>query len=93
MRYRLGKPVDPSYVTEDGTPFQDVDEFKRLLLRDEDRLARALALKLLTYATGAAPTAVDRPEIDELVAAIREKDHGLRTLVHEIVQCELFRNK
>jgi len=93
MAYHIGKKVDPSDVTEDGKPFANVDEFKQLLLRDKDQLARALATKLITYATGAAPTAVDRPEIDALVDRIREKDYGLRTLVHEIVKSELFRNK
>lgn len=93
MAYHIGKKVDPSDVTEDGKPFANVDEFKQLLLRDKDQLARALATKLITYATGAAPTAVDRPEIDAIVDRIREKDYGLRTLVHEIVRSELFRNK
>ena len=34
---------------------QNIDEFKQLLLKDKDQLARALAEKLLTYATGAPP--------------------------------------
>jgi hypothetical protein len=93
MAYHIGKKVDPSDVTEDGKPFANVDEFKQLLLRDKDQLARALATKLITYGTGAAPTSVDRAEIDRLVAAVREKDYGLRSLVHEIVKSELFRNK
>ena len=93
MAYHLGKRVDPSDVTEDGKPFADVDEFKQLLLRDKDQLARALATKLVTYATGAAPTSVDRPEIDALVAGIRAKHYGLRSLVHAIAQSSLFRSK
>jgi hypothetical protein len=93
MQYRLGKPVDPSNVTEDGAPFDNIDEFKQLLLRDKDRLARALTTKLLTYATGGMPSPVDRPEIDRIVAAIHDEDYGFRSLVHEVVQSELFRNK
>jgi hypothetical protein len=93
MSYHRGQPVDPSYVTADGQPFEDIDEFKELLLRDKDQLARARAVKLLTYATGGAPTAADRPQIDALVAEIREKDDGLRALVHAVVQSELFRTK
>ena len=93
MAYHIGKKVDPSDVTEDGKPFANVDEFKQLLLRDKDQLARALATKLITYGTGAAPTSVDRAEIDAIVAAVRPKDYGLRSLVHEIVKSDLFRNK
>jgi hypothetical protein len=37
--------------------------------------------------------AADRPEIEAIVRRSRERDHGLRTLVHEIVQSDLFRRK
>jgi hypothetical protein len=93
MQYREGKAVDPSDVTEDGRPFKNVDEFKQLLLTDKDRLARALAAKLTTYATGAAPTPVDRAVLDEMVAKVRDKNYGLRSLIHEVVQSELFQTK
>ena len=77
----------------DGRRFRDIDAYKQLLLTDKDQLARALAEKLLTYATGAAPAAADKPEIEALVRAVRPKDYGFRTLVHEIVQSKLFQNK
>jgi hypothetical protein len=93
MAYHRGKPVDPTGITPDGAAFQDVDEFKALLLRDQDQLARAVTVKLLTYATGAAPTASDRPAIDAIVSEVRERDYGLRSLVHAVVQSELFRYK
>jgi hypothetical protein len=93
MSYHEGKPVDPSDVMPDGQAFKNVDEFKQILLQDKDQLARALAAKLATYATGAAPTAADRPEIERIVADIRNKNYGLRSLVHAVVQSELFRNK
>jgi hypothetical protein len=90
MPYHLGRKVDPSDVLPDGSKFKDVDELKQLLLKDRDRLARALAGKLLTYATGAAPEAGDEAEIDAIVAKVRQKDYGLRSLVHEMVQSRLF---
>ena len=55
MRYQKGPTVDPADVLPDGPKFQNIDEFKQLLLKDKDQLARALAEKLLTYATGGAP--------------------------------------
>jgi hypothetical protein len=93
MQYGQGKAVDPSDVLEDGRPFANVDEFKQLLLSDKDRLARALAAKLTTYATGAAPTPVDRVALDAMVAKVRDKNYGLRSLIHEVAQSDLFRNK
>ncbi len=93
MPYRIGKPVDPSDVMADGQRFRNIDEFKQLLLKDKDQLARALAVKLLTYATGGAPAENDKSEIEAIVAAVRQKNYGFQTLVHEIVQSKVFQSK
>jgi hypothetical protein len=93
MRYRKGPAVDPSDVLPDGRGFKNIDEFKQLLLKDPDQLARALTEKLLTYATGGAPGSVDRSEVEALVRGARAKNYGFRSLVHDVVQSPLFRNK
>jgi hypothetical protein len=93
MPYHKGKPVDPSDVLPTGERFKNIDEFKELLLKDKNQLARALTERLVTYATGAASQAADKAEIEEIVGRIREKDYGLRSLVHEVVQSKLFREK
>ena len=56
-------------------------------------MARALTERLVTYATGGVPEAADKPEIEAIVAKIRDKNYGLRTLVHEIVQSKMFQHK
>jgi hypothetical protein len=93
MRYKKGPPVDAADVLTDGRRFKNIDEYKQLLLQDKDSLARALTVKLTSYATGGAPSKSDRPEVDVIVARIRPRDYGLRTLVQEIVQSKLFREK
>jgi hypothetical protein len=93
MPFAEGKPVDPADVLSGGRRFQNIDELKQLLLEDKDQLARGLTAKLLTYATGRAPDAADQPEIDAIVDEIRDENCGFRSLVHEIVQSELFRRK
>ena len=93
MRYRHGPQVDASDVLPDGRRFEDVDQYKQLLLTDVDQVSAALATKLLTYATGVAPTAADRREIESIVEAVKRKRYGFRSLVHEVIQSELFRNK
>jgi mono/diheme cytochrome c family protein len=92
MYYRLGRKVDPADVME-GTKFRDIDGLKQVLLKDKDRIARALTVRLLTYATGGAPDTVDRRDLNALVDKVRDKKYGLRTLVHEIVQGKPFRRK
>ena len=85
--------VDPSDELPDGRKFENIDELKELLLADKDQLARALTEKLLTYATGAAPTTGDRAEIESIVRRIADKNYGFRSLVHEIVQSKVFQSK
>jgi len=93
MPYLQGKKVDPSDEMPDGQRFRDVDEFKQLLLKEREQIARALTTRLVTYATGATVQTSDRPEIEAIVSRIRERNYGLRTLVHEVVASKLFQNK
>jgi mono/diheme cytochrome c family protein len=92
MPYREGKKVDPADEFEGGK-FADVDDFKRLLLKDPDRLASALTVKLLTYATGGSPLTLQKEDVEAIVKAAREKKYGLRSLVHALVQSKAFRHK
>jgi hypothetical protein len=83
-RYLKGPAVDPD---------EDIHAFKRRLLKDPDQLARALAAKLLSYATGGAPETADKPDVEAIVQAIRGRNYGLRGLVHEIVASRPFLRK
>jgi hypothetical protein len=76
-----------------GKKFADSDAFKKLLLEDPDQIARALTTRLLVYATGHGSEPADHDAIEKLVATIRAKDYGFRTLIHEIVQSDAFQNK
>lgn len=93
MMYNKGPKVDPSDVLASGEKFANIDEFKAILLKDPDKLARGLVKHLLTYATGAAPTNADREAIDAIVAKAREKRYGFRELIHLIVRSDAFRMK
>ena len=84
FRFVLGARVDK---------FANIDDLRQILLKDRDQLARALAEKLVTYATGAAPTAPDKPDIEAIVQKVRDNNYGVRSLVHEVVQSKLFRHK
>lgn len=93
MRYLNGPPVDASDTLPDGRKFQNIDEYKQLLLADKDQVARALAAKILAYATGAEPTTADQAEIEGIVARMRDRNYGLRSLVHEVAQSQIFKHK
>jgi hypothetical protein len=91
--YLEGPKVDPTGELGDGRRFKDIDEFKQLLLKEKDQVARAMARRLVVYATGGTSESADAAEIEAIVARTREKNLGLRTLVHEVVQSRLFREK
>ena len=92
-QYKEGPPVDASGELPDGRKFQDVKDFKKLLLDQQDQIMTALANNLVTYATGAGIEFADRDRIANLVQHAKGQGSGLRTLVHEVIQSPLFLNK
>jgi hypothetical protein len=88
-----GPDVEKGGVTHDGKAFTTIEEYKAILLQDPDQIIRSLAEKLVTYATGAEPQFADREVLDQIVARLKSRNNGLRSLVHEIVQSRMFRSK
>ena len=93
FHYSLGQPVDASGELPDGRPFQNVRELKQLLAADPEPLARNLLGQLAVFATGAPVRFADRPELARMLARSRAGDYGVRQLLHELVQSDLFLNK
>ncbi len=90
--FRRGQPVDAS-GEYNGQPFGDVTEFQKILARDDRQLARNLANQLILYGTGAPVRFADRAAREAMLDRIAPGGYGLRALIHEIVQSELFQNK
>ena len=91
--YYTAKRVDASGQLHDGRGFGDIHEYIALLLEDERKPARNLAEQLTVYATGARIRFSDRAEIAAILDRSKASDYGVRTIIHEIVQSPLFRNK
>ncbi len=91
--FHFGLPVDCAGTMADGKSFQDIRELKQLLLRDEKALARNLACQLAIYATGAPMSFSDRESIERILDRSSGNRWGVRSIIHSIVQCELFLNK
>jgi mono/diheme cytochrome c family protein len=92
-QYKLGPAVDASGQMPDGRKFADVSSFKQLLLDEQPQIMQSLTGNLLTYATGAGVRFSDRDDVDRIVQDVSKSGSGLRTLVHAIVQSEVFRSK
>lgn len=91
--YHPGPAVDCTGQMPDGRAFKEVNELRELLAADPARLARAFASQLITYATGAEISFADRAAVERIVEKSAVKQHGLRTLVLEVVQSDVFLRK
>jgi hypothetical protein len=89
--YKL--PVDPSGTLPDGRNFANVIELKQHLLQDERQIARNLATQFITYSTGAPVRFGDRPALEAILDQTQKDGYAVRSLVHAIVQSNLFRSK
>jgi hypothetical protein len=89
----VGPVVDAADALVDGRRFAGLAELKPLLVADPAVISRALARRLLAYATGSPPTAADEETVAAIVAAAAADDHGLRTLVHAVTESDAFRRK
>ena len=88
-----GPKVLPGYTLEDGRVFEDIDGFKRLLLSNQEQLARALTEKLVAHFTGARMQFADREVVSDIVKRAQKDGYGVRSLIHEVIQSRLFREK
>jgi hypothetical protein len=91
--FHYGLPVDSAGELPDGRAYRDIREFKKLIVQDEAPIARHLASQLLIFATGARINFSDRPALERILQRTTANHYGVRDLVHEIVQSELFQTK
>jgi hypothetical protein len=86
-------PVDCTGELPDGKSFRDVRDLKRLLLEDPAPIARNLTQQLAIYATGAPVRFSDRKQIERILELTKAGQYGVRSIVRELVQSELFLTK
>ncbi len=93
FEFHYGLPVDTAGQLPDGRHFADIREFKKLLLDSDVQLARNLVRQLIVYATGAPIRFGDREEIERIISSTKQDRYGVRSLIHSIVQSDLFVSK
>lgn len=93
IEFHDGPVVDSSGEMPDGREFKGVNELRNLLAAEPEKLARAMTQHLITYATGAEVSFADRAVVERILKQAQDKRFGLRSLIHEIIQSELFRQK
>lgn len=93
VKYLKGPPVDTRSQLPDGVEVADVRAYKAALAARPELLARGLVRKLATFATGASVEVGDELIVDAILKKSQSSGFGLRTLIHEVVQSELFTKK
>lgn len=88
--YLRGPDVQSADQLADGRSFANFREFRECLKSDPEPVVRSLTTKLLVYATGRPVTVSDRLTVDQVVKRAGGTDAGLRSIIHAVVESELF---
>jgi hypothetical protein len=88
------QPIDALAELPDGQRLQGVDELKHYLMESRaEQFARALVVRLLTYAVGRRLEFSDQPTIDQLTQAFVADQYRLAGLVKNITASKVFLTK
>ena len=92
-RKARGVEIDASYELSDGRRFENVEQFRSLIMADPESLARNLASKLITVGTGASPQFADRAGIEQIVEAAEAENYGFESIIQSVVASSIFQTK
>ncbi len=92
-RFAHGAAIDAADTLPTGETFRDVDEFKRHVLKRPAPIVHGLTEKLLIYGTGHAVEFADRDAVARIAQQAAKNNYGFRSLIHAVVQSDIFLNK
>lgn len=85
--------VDASGEMPDGRKFAGPEEFKALLVEDQDTFAQAFVEQLATYALRRVMTIDDAAQIRAIAEASKADDYRLRSVIENFVLSDLFQKR
>ena len=85
--------IDPSGLMPDGRAFKDATEFKRLLLEDRDKVARAFIEHLCTYALRRVLSFDDQEDLKAIEAQAKKNQYNVKDVVRAVALSELMRKR
>jgi len=85
--------IDPSGLMPDGRTFRDTTEFKRLLLEDRDKVARAFIEHLCTYGLRRVLTVDDQDDLKMIEEEAKKNDYRVKDIVRAVALSELMRKR
>ena len=91
--FKHGGKVESGGELPNGASFADINSFRNSLASYESKIAHNLLEHLVLYATGAPLGFADRPVAEDILHRLETDGYGLRSMIHAVVQSELFRHK
>lgn len=88
-------PIDASAEFRNGNAYQDIIEYRKLMLTDanRDRFIRCFIIKMLTYANGTEPEKSDFAEIDQILVQSAERKYRIVDTLAAVIHSPLFREE
>jgi mono/diheme cytochrome c family protein/transcriptional regulator with XRE-family HTH domain len=85
--------INASGALSDGRTFNDPTEFKRLLLEDRDKVARAFIEHLCTYALRRVMTFDDQDDINAIQAEAKKAGYRMKEIIRAVALSDLMRKR
>ena len=85
--------INASGALPDGRTFNDPAEFKRLLLEDRDKVARAFIEHLCTYALRRVMTFDDQEDINRIQADAKKTGYRMKEVIRAVALSDLMRKR
>lgn len=88
--YVQGPKVESFATAPNFGQFDGFESFRRLLMKNKHLVARCVTEKLMTYALGRGLDIADEETIDSITDHFAQQDHGLQTLIEQIILSREF---
>lgn len=85
--------INPAGLMPDGRAFEDASDFKRLLIDDRDKVARAFIEHLCTYALRRVLTVDDQDDLNAIEVEVKRSQYRVRDIVHAVALSDLIRKR
>ncbi len=85
--------VNPAGAMPDGRTFKDANDFKRLLLEDRDKVARAFIEHLTTYALRRVLSFDDQDDLNAIVAEAKKHEYRVKDIVRAVALSDLLKKR
>ncbi|MBA4029621.1 MAG: hypothetical protein C0478_01710 [Planctomyces sp.] len=85
--------INPAGLMPDGRAFKDATDFKRLLIEDRDKVARAFIEHLCTYALRRVLTVDDQEDINAIEAEVKRSQYRVKDIVRAVALSDLIRKR